>query len=102
MRKLIRLFDAQKKNFTDSSEAVKLDLPEPLHTLSIGDAVREGELTIQPYVTITAVLTCLKLTESSADMKKMFDYCVSRVITLIQEQRQQVELKSRKRVKVSD
>lgn len=47
MRKLIKLFDVQKKGFSHSTKVVKLELPEPLNTLNIGEAVREGELTIQ-------------------------------------------------------
>lgn len=48
MRKLVRSFDEQKKNFSNSSDTVKLDLPEPLDNLSTGTAVSEGELTIEP------------------------------------------------------
>lgn len=48
MRKLIRDFDVQKKSFSNKSTTVRLDLPEPLGTLTVGEAVREGELFVQP------------------------------------------------------
>lgn len=46
MRGLVKVFDAEKKEFSNSRKAIKLDLPKPLDTLSIGDAVVEGELTV--------------------------------------------------------
>jgi hypothetical protein len=47
MRKLMARFEQLKRAFRKNTPDMKLDLPEPLDTLSIPGRVRRGELVIK-------------------------------------------------------
>jgi hypothetical protein len=46
MRELMKKFDGMKRKFRADYKSMRLDLPKPLHNLSIEGKVREGEITI--------------------------------------------------------
>lgn len=49
MRAIMRAFDAYKRKFAKSARPMKMDLPEPLDNLDMGEKVVGGELTISKY-----------------------------------------------------
>jgi hypothetical protein len=46
IRRLVESFVIKKHAFSSSTQSVRIDLPEPLNALDLGDRVRQGELTI--------------------------------------------------------
>lgn len=46
----MKTFEGYKKRFAKHTRDTKMDLPEPLDTLSINGKVVRGELTITKYV----------------------------------------------------
>jgi hypothetical protein len=46
MRNLMKAFEIRKQRFTVGSRDIRLDLPEPLHNLSLPDRVNCGRITI--------------------------------------------------------
>ncbi|KAE8452931.1 hypothetical protein EG329_013203 [Mollisiaceae sp. DMI_Dod_QoI] len=79
MRELMRGFEIQKKGFTTNSGDIRIDLPEPFENLNM-DGVVGGEITIPFEV-----------------MESFFKTRASRIVELIDGQRQQIA-KKRSRV----
>jgi len=50
MRHIMREFDLFKREFKNDGRDIKMDLPEPLNTLTIPGRVDEGELIITKFV----------------------------------------------------
>jgi hypothetical protein len=50
MRELMKKFDGIKRKFRSDYRNMRLDLPDPLHNLTIEGRVRGGEITISKYV----------------------------------------------------
>lgn len=100
MRQLVKEFEVKKKSFSSATQTIKLDLPGPLSGLTIEGRVREGvgNLPVRP-ASHSAI--SLKLIRHRHEMKAMFDPCVSKVIELIEGQRQQVVTRNNRRVKAS-
>ncbi|KAK5082464.1 hypothetical protein LTR05_007611 [Lithohypha guttulata] len=69
MRKLLEQFIVKKQLFSNSTQNIKIDLPEPLNMMDKEGRVRQGELTIY-----------------SEEMKDLFDDCVDGVINLLDDQ----------------
>lgn len=46
MRQVIKKFDEKKRLFSNKSQEVHIDLPDPLNTLSISGRVTQGDLRI--------------------------------------------------------
>ncbi|KAF2188028.1 actin-like ATPase domain-containing protein [Zopfia rhizophila CBS 207.26] len=68
MRILMKRFDALKKQFHSGSEDRHVDLPKPLHNLTIPGKVNSGEITITCY-----------------QMSKFFDVCIEQIVELIEQ-----------------
>ncbi|KAK5163262.1 uncharacterized protein LTR77_010848 [Saxophila tyrrhenica] len=83
MRELMRRFREKKVVFPNPTEAdIKLDLPSPLNSLTIGKRVVGGELTIR-----------------RKEMKELMNSCVNGVIELIKDQISKVNPNQGTRVK---
>jgi hypothetical protein len=49
MRELMAAFEIHKKAFHQESPTMHIDLPKPIHTLTVGNRIKEGDLTITKY-----------------------------------------------------
>ena len=49
MRTLMKSFDVLKRQFSNETGSLKMDLPGPLSDLDITDKVNQGEITITRY-----------------------------------------------------
>lgn len=87
------------RKFAKNTRDTKMDLPEPLDTLSINGKVVKGELTITKYAFLTYQLFALALICYSKEIRSFIDPCVDPIVELIQGQLQQAE-RRRRRVKV--
>lgn len=74
MREVIRVFESRKSHFREGAKDFRFDLPMPLEYLTVGDKVKEGEVTV----------TC-------EDMKGLFDPVIDDISELIQTQIEQIE-----------
>lgn len=99
MRTIMKTFDAYKRKFAKHSRDTKMDLPEPLDTLSIIGKVVKGELTITKYAFLICQPFALALICYSKEMRSFIDPCVDPIVELIQGQLIQAE-RRRRRVKV--
>jgi hypothetical protein len=52
MRQLMKTFNEKKRMFHRTQRDIRMDLPDPLHNLEMGDRVVGGEITITKSVTI--------------------------------------------------
>jgi len=73
MRQLMKTFNEKKRMFHRTQRDIRMDLPEPLHDLDMGDRVVGGEITI-----------------TNENMKSFFDPCVDQIVELIRGQVKQV------------
>jgi len=96
MRFVMKQFDVYKKNFHATSPSKKIDLPEPIHKISIPGKVKDGELTITKYDLQPDYNNVMQLISCSAEMRSFFDPCVDGVIDLIQGQLHQIEKRGRR------
>lgn len=76
MRELMTGFDKIKRAFSKEIPDMKIDLPEPLDSLSTGYQVVDGELTV-----------------TNANMRSFFDPCIDQIVELVKGQISQVERK---------
>lgn len=53
MRQVMRQFEGHKRAFHGASSDMRIDLPDPLHKVSIDGKIEDGELTITKCVHVS-------------------------------------------------
>lgn len=85
IRRLVQDFIIRKQAFTQTSQDIRIDLPEPLSALNMENRVREGELTISRSDWTFDAFDA-KLTYASQEMQALFEECTCGVIELMDSQ----------------